>query len=122
VRREPTHTVISHLAALIHDMSSGSSLPPPLSTPTKSIRELVESSDYPTYPSPPHEPRGIAMHHARGGTVLPSTTLISSLALLLAFFLIVMALIFFAERNPVIGCAFTAGFAAVAYELHRLNR
>jgi len=74
------------------------------------------------YPSPPHEPRGIARHYVRGGTILPSTSLLSVLSLLLAFILIVMAGIFFAEGSPGIGIAFIATVAALGYGFLRSHR
>jgi hypothetical protein len=53
---------------------------------------------------------------------LPSTTLFDGLVLLLVLFLAVMAGIFFVERRPGIGLAFTAVVAALVYWRWRVNR
>jgi len=121
-RRTSAHTVIGGQVALRQDMSSDTASSPPVSPRTKSLRELVESSEYPSYPSPPRESMGLARHCARGMAKLPSTTLFEGLVLLLVLFLAVMAGIFFVERSPGIGLAFTAAVAALVYGRWRVNR
>jgi len=65
---------------------------------------------------------GLARHYMRGSTILPSSTLVNGLILLLILVVAVMGGIFLAEGNPVLGWTFIVAVAVLVFGLWHLNR
>ncbi len=84
---------------------------------------LVMSSDGPSPPSIPQRwPVRFVALYQRGSSILPSSSLAIGLLLLLALFLAVLAGIFFAEGNAIVGWVLMIVVVVLAYGLWRNSK